>query len=103
MINLFLRRLFEALRRRHERRATITALSALSDHHLKDIGITRDEIVPIANTIGQLDRPSGVRPQARRIGDGERSARDGRADVKSSGATSALCAQATPCRIPMRY
>lgn len=103
MITLFLQRLVEALRRRHERRATINALSALSDHHLKDIGITRDDIIPLANAIGRVDCPTGVRPQARRIGDGERSAREGRADAASSGASSTLRAQATPSRIPVRY
>lgn len=103
MITLFLHRLFVALRRRHERRATITALSALSDHHLTDIGITRDDIVALANAIGHVDRPTGVRPQARRIGDGERSAREGRAGATSSGTKATRCAQATPCRIPMRY
>ncbi|MCZ7600688.1 MAG: DUF1127 domain-containing protein [Gammaproteobacteria bacterium] len=103
MITLFLRRLFEALRRRHERRATINALSALSDHHLEDIGIARDDIVPLANALERHGGATGVRPQARRIDDGERSSKIGRSAVMSSSATSTRCVQATPSRIPVRY
>lgn len=103
MITLFLQRLVEALRRRNERRATINALSALSDHHLEDIGIARDDIVPLANALERHGGATGVRPQARRNGDGEHSGNSRRADAASSGASSTLCAQATPCRIPMRY
>ena len=69
MVTLFLHRLLEALRRRHERRATLEALYALNDRELDDIGIARGDIrrlVQQSRRAGPESPPVGV--QARRRG-----------------------------------
>lgn len=69
MIVLFLHRMLESARRRRERRKTIKALSALSDYHLEDVGVSRDDIVRLASASRpNADPMPTVRPQARRTG-----------------------------------
>lgn len=49
---------FEATRRARRRRATIHALSALPDHTLKDIGLTRGSIHMVASELSASPRPT---------------------------------------------
>ena len=48
----------ESARRARRRRATIHALSALSDHTLKDIGLTRGSISMVASEVSASSRPT---------------------------------------------
>lgn len=50
--------IIEAIRRERRRRATIRTLSALSDHTLKDIGLSRDSIYSVANEVSASPRPT---------------------------------------------
>ncbi len=68
MITVFINRLLEAARRRRDRRNTIRALSALSDHHLDDVGISRVDIVRLAHDgVCGSDASPARRVQARRV------------------------------------
>lgn len=48
----------ETSRRARRRRATIRALSGLSDHTLKDIGLSRDGICSVAIELSASPRPT---------------------------------------------
>lgn len=48
----------ETSRRARRRRATIRALSGLSDHTLKDIGLSRDSICSVAIELSASPRPT---------------------------------------------
>lgn len=54
----------ESTRRARRRRATVRALSGLSDHVLRDIGLSRDGICPVAIELSASSRPTRPRDTA---------------------------------------
>lgn len=55
-ITSFFEQAGDALRARHQARATIRQLSALSDHNLQDVGVERGEIEDVAYGLARRSR-----------------------------------------------